>query len=76
MDFTHYLEGVETITYAMLHIDLDEENRKIAADTLNNLLEEQNKPQYRLYKSYTLGDLGAYCLYRKETEKKWFFRIY
>lgn len=70
MDFTHYLEGVETITYAMLHIDLDEENRKIAADTLNNLLEEQNKPQYRLYKSYTLGDLGAYCLYRKETEKK------
>lgn len=65
-----YIEGAETIAYAMLHIRLTSTNMRQVSAVLRDLLTLQKKDEaYVLYRSYTLGDLGAYCLFRKNMER-------
>ena len=65
-----YIEGAETIAYAMLHIKLSSNNMRQVSAVLRDLLTLQEKEEaYVLYRSYTLGDLGAYCLFRKNMER-------
>ena len=70
MSLKNYIEGAETIAYAMLHIKLTAGNMQQVSDVLQELLFLRDMDEaYILYRSYTLGDLGAYCLFRKNMER-------